>query len=151
MGLYKLCEHKGRARDRCHHAWWARFRYVRVSLSKWANREIENKTQADEAFDELKNAVRDGTFDHRGLERPPASTPLTLRQFVAIYKTRHVIAKRLSRAATVDYSFKPLLAYFGDRILANIKTADVEDFIAEPRKPRTAGRGRQPLHSDLLR
>ena len=32
MGLYKLCEHKGRARDRCDHAWWARFRHVRVSL-----------------------------------------------------------------------------------------------------------------------
>ena len=25
VGLYKLCEHKGRARDRCEHAWWARF------------------------------------------------------------------------------------------------------------------------------
>ena len=40
MGLYKLCEHEGRARDRCEHAWWARFRHVRVSLEKWANREI---------------------------------------------------------------------------------------------------------------
>ena len=26
MGLYKLCEHKGRARDRCPQPWWARFR-----------------------------------------------------------------------------------------------------------------------------
>ena len=46
MGLYKLCDHKGRARDRCEHAWWARFRHVRVSLEKWANREIKTKTEA---------------------------------------------------------------------------------------------------------
>jgi Fic family protein len=26
VGLYKLCEHKGRARDRCPQPWWARFR-----------------------------------------------------------------------------------------------------------------------------
>ena len=23
MGLYKICEHKGRLRDRCEHAWWS--------------------------------------------------------------------------------------------------------------------------------
>ena len=38
MGLYKLCEHKGRNRDRCEHPWWGTFRGVRVSLTKWANR-----------------------------------------------------------------------------------------------------------------
>ena len=26
MGLYKICTHKGRARDRCEHAWWGSFR-----------------------------------------------------------------------------------------------------------------------------
>ena len=26
MGLYRLCEHKGRPRDRCPQPWWARFR-----------------------------------------------------------------------------------------------------------------------------
>ena len=36
MGLYKLCEHKGRNRDRCEHPWWGSFRGVRVSLSKWS-------------------------------------------------------------------------------------------------------------------
>jgi hypothetical protein len=90
VGLYKLCQHKGRTRDCCDHAWWARFRHVRVSLSKWANREIENKTQAGEAFDELKKAVREGTFDRRGLEPPADFSPLTVQQFVAIYKARHV-------------------------------------------------------------
>ena len=40
MGLYKLCEHEGRNRDRCDHPWWGSFRGVRVSLSKWTDREI---------------------------------------------------------------------------------------------------------------
>ena len=70
MGLYKLCEHKGRARDRCKHVWWAQFRKVRISLDKWANREIESKTDADEVFDDLKDAVRNGTFDKRGIDVP---------------------------------------------------------------------------------
>ena len=52
MGLYKLCEHKGRARDRCEHAWWACFRHARVSLEKWSNREVRTKTDADIAFDD---------------------------------------------------------------------------------------------------
>ena len=54
MGLYKICEHKRRARDRCDHAWWGSFRGVRVSLSKWTNREIECKASADVALDELR-------------------------------------------------------------------------------------------------
>lgn len=58
MGLYKICEHKGRARDRCEHAWWGSFRGKRVSLAKWANREIRSKTEADTALDDLRAAVR---------------------------------------------------------------------------------------------
>ena len=70
MGLYKICEHKGRARDRCEHAWWGSFRGIRVSLPKWTNREIDSKAAADAALDDLKRAVRNGTFDERGLEPP---------------------------------------------------------------------------------
>ena len=46
MGLCKLCAHKGRARDRCTHAWWGSFKGNRVSLAKWANREVESKAEA---------------------------------------------------------------------------------------------------------
>lgn len=45
MGLYKLCEHKGRNGDRCEHPWWGSFRGVRVSLTKWANRDIRSKAR----------------------------------------------------------------------------------------------------------
>ena len=144
MGLYKLCDHKGRARDRCDHAWWARFRHVRVSLEKWSNREIKTKTEADEVFDDLKNTVRNGTFDKRGVEPPRESTSLSLRQFADVYKERHVFAKALAIGKTIDYRLKPIVVHFGDKLLAEIRTADVEDFIADLRKPRIAGRRKTP-------
>ena len=144
MGLYKLCEHKGRARDRCEHAWWARFRQVRVSLEKWSNREITTKTEAEAIFDDLKKAVRAGTFENRRAEPEHKITALTFRQFAHIYKERHVFAKKLAIGKTIDYRLKPIIEYFGDRPLAEIRTADVEDFIADLRKPRIAGRRKTP-------
>jgi integrase len=140
VGLYKLCEHEGRARDRCEHAWWARFRHVRVSLEKWANREIKTKTDADTALDDLKNAVRSGTFDKRGIDPPREVSPQTFREFAQVYKERHVVAKRLALIRSIDYCLKPLIEHFGDRLLESIRTADIEDFIADLRKPRIVNR-----------
>jgi integrase len=140
VGLYKLCDHKGRARDRCEHAWWARFRHVRVSLEKWANREIKSKTEADQVFDDLKNAVRAGTFDKRGVEPPREAKPITFRQLAGVCKERHVFAKKLAISETIDYRLKPLIDHFADRPIAEIKTAYVEDFIADLRKPRMVNR-----------
>ena len=140
MGLYKLCEHRRRARDRCEHTWWGSFRGVRVSLAKWTNREIDNKAMAHAALDDLKRAVRNGTFDERGLEPPRDVTTLTFREFAEVYKQRHVQAKRLANAATIDYRLKPLIDRFGDRALQDIKTADIEDFIADLKLPRVVNR-----------
>ena len=140
MGLYKLCEHRGRARDRCEHTWWGSFRGVRVSLAKWTNRGIDNKATAHAALDDLKRAVRNGTFDERGLEPPRDVTTLTFREFAEVYKQRHVQAKRLANAATIDYRLKPLTDRFGDRALQDIKTADIEDFIADLKLPRVVNR-----------
>ena len=136
MGLYKICEHKGRARDRCEHAWWGSFRGKRVSLAKWANREIKSKAEADKALDDLRAAIRAGTFDERGLEPPVEKSPLTFSKFADVYKQRHVLAKGLALTDTIDYRLKPLIERFGDRLLSEIKTADIEDFVADLRKPR---------------
>ena len=144
MGLYKLCEHKGRARDRCEHAWWARFRQVRVSLEKWSNREIGTKTEAEAIFDDLKKAVRAGTFEKRRAEPEHKTTALTFRAFADIYKERHVFAKKLAIGKAIDYRLKPIIDYFGARVLTEIRTADVEDFIADLRKPHVAGRRKTP-------
>ena len=98
VGLYKLCEHKGRARDRCVHVWWARFREVRVSLEKWSNREITTKTEAEAIFDDLKKAVRAGTFERRRADAEHKTTALTFRQFADIYKSA-TFSRRSSRLA----------------------------------------------------
>jgi hypothetical protein len=144
VGLYKLCEHKGRARDRCEHVWWARFRQVRVSLDKWSNRQIRSKTEADGVLDDLRKAVRAGTFDRRGVEPAREVSPQTFRQFAEVYKERHVLAKGLASANTIDYRLKPLIEEFGDRPIGNIKTANIEDFIADLRKPRIVNRRPEP-------
>jgi len=146
MGLYKLCEHTGRARDRCEHAWWGGYRRQRVSLSRWANRTISSKDDAASVLEQLRKAVRAGTFDERGLEPPKESSPLTFRQFAQRYTERHVIAKGLALAKTIDYRLKPLIERFGDSPIIEIRTADIEDFIADQKKPRAGGRTRgRPL------
>jgi integrase len=142
MGLYKLCGHSGRARDRCEHPWWGSYHYggrlYRTSLPKWANRKIDTKAKAQLALEEMRRAVRAGKFDRR--EPNVASEgPLTFRRFAQIYADRHVKAKGLSLAADIDCRLRPLLQQFGDRLLADIRTADVEDFVASLKKPRQNG------------
>jgi integrase len=143
MSLYRLCSHKGRLRDRCDHAWWGSFRGVRVSLSKWANRDIALKTDAQAVLEDLRAAIRAGTFDPRG-QVVREITPMTFRECAEIYKERHAVAKGLSLARTIDWRLRTLLERFGDRALADIKTAEVEDFIADLRKPRIVGREAVP-------
>jgi integrase len=136
MGLHKICTHKGRARDRCEHAWWGSFRGKRLSLSKWVNREIKSKAEADKALDDLRASIRAGTFDERGLEPSVEKSPLVFSKFAEVYKQRHVLAKGLALCHTIDYRLKPLIERFGDRQLSDIKTADIEDFVADLKKPR---------------
>ena len=100
------------------------------------NADIHSKAEAYVALDELRRAVRKGTFDPRGLETPAPVTTLTFREFAEIYVERHVTAKKLSRAGSVNWRLSPLVERFGDRALADIKTGDIEDFIAALRKPR---------------
>ena len=143
MGLYKLCTHKGRDRDRCDHAWWGSFRGIRVSLEKWTNREIQSKTAAAAALDELRTAIREDKFDERG-QKPPVDADLTFRELAALYKERHVIANGLAIAKDFDWSIGPYIARFGDWPISSIKTSDVDDFIVDLRKPRVIGGRPEP-------
>jgi integrase len=72
------------------------------------------------------------------------TTALTFRQFADIYKERHVFAKKLAIGKTIDYRLRPIVEDFGDRPLAEIRISDVEDFIADLRKPHIAGRRKTP-------
>jgi hypothetical protein len=69
-----------------------RFRGKRVSLAKWTNREIGSKAEANIALDELRAAIRDGTYDERGLDPPAETSPMTFGKFAEVYKQRHVLA-----------------------------------------------------------
>jgi hypothetical protein len=73
VGLYKICEHDKKARDRCKHGWWGSVRGIRVSLNRWANREIRSKLDADAVLEQIKAAIRAGTFDERGAQPRPRS------------------------------------------------------------------------------
>lgn len=125
-------------RDRCEHAWCS-FRGIRVSLPKWANHDIHTKAEAQAVLDEVRTAIRQGTFDPRG-QAPREVSPMTFREFAESYKERHAVAKRLSLARTIDWRIRPLLERFGDWALSEIKTADIEDFIADLRKSRLVGK-----------
>ena len=128
-----------------------------MSLSKWANQEIHSKAEAQTVFDRMKDAVRQGRLSKRD-DRGPEG-PLTFVQFAQFYADKHARAKNLALAKTIDYRLKPLIACFGRRRLTDIKTADVEDFIADLRKPRRVnrqtGRKLRPAsinrHLELLR
>ena len=105
MGLYKLCKHGGRARDRCPHGWWGAFQHQgtlhRESLSKWANQEIHTKAEAQTVFDRMKEAVRAGRLTKRDDRGPDG--PLTFAQFAQLYAEKHARAKGLALAKTIDY------------------------------------------------
>ena len=137
MGLYKLCQHKGRTRDRCEHGWWASYqhrgRLYRTSLERWANVSIGSKTEAETIWDRFREAVRDGSFTPDGpMER---NGPMTFAQFAAIYIERYVKANGLASGDTIEYRMAPILQHFGQKLLAEIKTADVEDFIVKLKQP----------------
>ena len=51
-----------------------------------------------------------------------------------------MVARRLSIAKDYTWSVRPFVERFGDRALADIRTADVQDFVADLQKPRKIGR-----------
>ena len=68
MGLFKRCKHTQRNRDRCADLWWGAFQHQgtlhRVSLSKWANEDIQSKQQAQTIYERFRQAVRGESFLH---------------------------------------------------------------------------------------
>ena len=152
MGLYKLCTHHGRARDRCEHAWWGSFQHQgrlhRASLGKWANREVQSKAEAETILDNMRRAIRAGQFEKPG--ESDNDGPLTFARFATLYAERYVKARGLASADTIEYRMAPVLAHFGPKRLAEIRTADIEDFVATLKEPaklakyRRSARTRRP-------
>lgn len=150
MGLYKLCKHKARARDRCEHTWWGscqfKGRLHRASLGRWANRQIHTKAEAAAVLDRMKDAIRAGSF----MQVEANAGPLTFDSFADTYIERYVKLKSLRSADTIEYRLGFLRNRFGARLLSEIRVSDVEDMIqdlkAAGKKPATVNR-----HLALLR
>lgn len=141
MGIYKRCAHVGKERDRCEDPWYGSYLLrghprAKVSLAKWAGRDVRTKTEANTAFDELKAEVRAGRFSPAGLNvsRPTTpDTPLTFRWLVALFETHYVKGKRLKTAADFPYRVKPLLDAFADEPLAQLTSARIESWYSARR------------------
>jgi integrase len=153
MGCYKRCEHTGRNRDRCSDSWWGSFRGHRVSLAKWADRDVTTKGEAEGVLDEFKRVVREAmqaglhgpTLKARlaaGLNaQPTKAQPLTFSEFADLYMERYVEMNKLKSADLIRYRMGAIKAFFGNRLLSEIRTGDIEDFLADRRKPVKVGDG----------
>lgn len=150
MGLYKLCKHKGRPRDRCEHPWWGSFQHRgvlhRVSLGRWANEDVRSKEQANGVLDRMKEKVRAGAFDADAENGPPAATPtrLTFDAFADLFIERYVKAKGLRTLDKIEWQMPFLKERFGPKALADIRVGDIDDLVqdlkAKRRKPATINR-----------
>jgi integrase len=126
-----------------------------VSLGKWADRDITTKSEAEDALGEFKRLVRDAmqaglsgnTLKARlaaGLNaQPTKAQPLTFSEFADLYMERYVEMNKLKSADLIRYRMGAIKAFFGNRLLSEIRTGDVEDFLADLRKPVTEGKGEQ--------
>lgn len=153
MGLFKRCPHKGRNRDRCGDPWWGSFKGHRVSLAQWTNRDINTKDEAQAALDELRAAVRAAEraglhgkavraalqAGRNGKDPGQAGQALTFRAFADLYVKGYVKLNALKSEDTITYRMEILKDHFGDRPLADIRTADIEDFLADLKTPAKLG------------
>ena len=157
IAIYKRCAHRGRDRDRCPHPWYGSYKLpgearARVSLAKWGGADVRTKGQAQAAFDDLKAAIRDGTFNPHGRSVSIRRDAMTFPQLVDDYQKKYVAAKGLRTASEFKYRVKPLLAHFGSRPITKIRTSDIEDLQAELRRPRLIqGAMRQPSKASVNR
>ncbi len=150
MGLYKICKHKGRARDRCEHPWWGSFQHRgtlhRVSLGRWANKQVQSKEHANAVLDRMKEKVRAGAFDADAENplAPTAPTTQTFDTFADLFIERYVKVKGLRTRDKIEWQMPFLKARFGPKALVDIRIGDVDDLVedlkAKRRKPATINR-----------
>jgi hypothetical protein len=103
-----------------------------VSLGKWANEEIRSKEQARAIYDRFRQAVREGRAVTIAED---AGGPMTFVRFADIYIDRYVKPNSLTSADTIEYRMGAFRAYFGAKPLTDIRTADIEDFVAALKAP----------------
>ncbi len=81
----------------------------------------------------MRDAIRAGTLAAHEGEAP--ENRMTFNRFADVYIERYVKARRLASADTIDYRMALLRQHVGTRILAEIRTEDIEDFVATLKEP----------------
>jgi integrase len=141
MGIYKRCSHRARERDRCADPWYGSYKLpghprAKVSLAKWTGEEITTKGQAQAAFDDLKAAVRAGTFDRRGRGVTAVQVAgMTFSKLVDEYYdkyARFTLTKPQGFASRV----KPAVDAFGPLPITQIRTQMIQDWQLRLGQPR---------------
>jgi integrase len=94
---------------------------------------VRSKTEAAAILDRMRDAVRAGTFAKK--EAEPLEERLTFNRFADLYIERYVKASHLASAGTIDYRMSLLRKHLGKKLLTDIKTADIEDFVARLKEP----------------
>jgi len=141
MGIYKRCSHRVRERDRCSHPWYASYKLAgcpraKVALAKWIGEEVVTKGQAQAAFDDLKAAVRAGTFDRRGRGVTAAEAAgMTLSKLVEEYYDKCARFK-LTSPKVFPSRVKPALKAFGPLLINQVRTQMIEDWQLKLAQPR---------------
>lgn len=135
MGLYKLCNHKGRARDRCRDAWWGSFQYkgrlYREGLAKWADQSIVSKAEASAVFDRMRDAIRAGRF-----QKQEQSSELTFSECVDRYVERYIKLRSLRSGEEMQQRLEVLKKRWEGKRLIDIRVGEIEDLIQDPEGER---------------
>lgn len=143
MGIYKLCKHKERARDRCEDPWWGSFQYKgtlhRASLARWADQRVPTKSVAQAVFDRMRDAIREGRFRER-----EENGVLSFTECAERYVERYVRLRALRSGQEMEQRLAILKARWKDRRLIDIRVGEIEDLIADlkakGKKPATINR-----------
>jgi integrase len=143
-GIRKACGCPRSKWAKCSHSWHFNYKPkggpdYRFSLDRELGRRIEGKTEAEQVAEDIRTAIRAGTF-RRSADGPPASpapatTPdaVTFTRFGATYLTRR------GKPATGDHqsNMRRLMAFelpgagpLGEKALGAITEDDIEAFFA---------------------
>ncbi len=99
-GLRKLCACPRRKWPKCDHPWYLNFSHRGVSYrysldTLLSPRRVRAKTEAVAAAEQLRAAIRNGTFRKPGApDAGPVLARLTLAQLLALYDTRYLSVER---------------------------------------------------------
>jgi integrase len=113
-GLRKICRCPRRRWSGCSHAWHFSFRWraraYRFSLDRYAGHHVESRSEADALADQIRTAIRDGTFNSGSPEAVPAAAPtMTFCQLSDLWSSRY--GYQLASARNDGYRLRQITTF----------------------------------------